>query len=131
MNSTDRSIAWALLVVAIAINILGYVLNWYTQFAWFDEVLHAFTIFTMALLLATYLYGVVLTGARTYALLFVLVVISLGLAVGGLWEILEWIYDRIVHGNVIKGKMDTIIDLVMDTLGGIAAGVLALRMAKD
>jgi VanZ family protein len=127
MTSADRGIAWALVAVAVVVNILGYVLNWYQQFAWFDEALHAFTIFTMALLLVTYLYGVVLTGARTQALLFVLMVICLGLAIGGLWEVAEWLYDRFAHGNAIKGKADTIIDLIMDTFGGIVAGLLALR----
>ena len=129
MSSTDRVLAWVAVLLATAANIAGYALNLYGQWAWFDEVLHAFTIFALALLAAVYLYHVAIMGARTRSLLFVLVVASIGLAIGGAWEVAEWVYDQIASGNVIKGKRDTIIDLVMDAIGGALAGWVAHRMA--
>lgn len=131
MSTTERIVAWVLVALAVTVSILGYVLNWYEQFSWFDEIVHAFTIFAIALLLTVYLYGVALTGARTYPVLFVIAVVSLGLAVGSIWEVAEWIYDQLVRRNAILGKTDTIIDLVMDTLGGVVAGLVAMRMARE
>lgn len=37
----------------------------------------------------------------------------------------------IAQNNAIQGKMDTILDLVWDTLGALVAGVVARTMAKD
>ncbi len=39
-------------------------------------------------------------------------------------------YDRIVRPNAIHGKFDTIVDLIMDTLGALAAGVVCLKMLR-
>lgn len=131
MRSRDRILAWLVVLVAVAINIAGYALNLYQRWTWFDEVLHAYTIFALTLLCAVYLYRVALVGARSRPALFILVVAGIGLAIGGAWEVLEWIYDQIASGNAIKGKRDTIIDLVMDAIGGVLAGWAARRMAAD
>jgi hypothetical protein len=37
--------------------------------------------------------------------------------IGALREIVEWIYDQLVAGNAILGKMETIIDMGMDAMG--------------
>jgi hypothetical protein len=85
----------------------------------------------LTLPVALLLYEVVLTGARTHRFLFVLTVASLGVAVGVLWEIAEWAYDQMVPENAILGKMDTIIDLIMDILGAVAAGIVSVGMVKS
>ena len=84
----------------------------------------------MTLLLAWLLYGVVLKGAEDRSILCVLTVVSLGLAVGALWEIAEWLYDLMVPANAILGKTDTIIDLLMDIAGATVAGILSVGMVK-
>lgn len=127
----NQALAWLFVALAVGANIAGYALNLYRQFIWFDEVLHAYTIFSLTLLLGVYASGVVLIGARSHSVIFVLVVASLGLALGGLWEVAEWVFDQIVRGNVILGKTDTIIDLVVDTVGAVLAGVVNMRMAKQ
>jgi hypothetical protein len=35
--------------------------------------------------------------------------------------------DRIAPGDVIKGKYDTVIDIVMDTIGAVLAGLACLN----
>ena len=128
--SKNNAIVWSFVAVAILVNIAGYLWNLYEKIRLFDEILHAFTTFSLTLLLAWLLYGVVLKGAEDRSILFVLTVVSLGLAVGALWEIAEWLYDLMVPANAILGKTDTIIDLVMDVAGATVAGILSVGMVK-
>ncbi len=67
-----------------------------------------------------------LGGGRGLDVLVLLMIASVGLAIGALWEVAEWGFDRIAPGDVIKGKHDTIIDIVMDTAGAILAGLACL-----
>ena len=124
----EKTTAWVLLGIAVAANAAGYLLNWFGQIAWYDDVVHGYTIFALTLVLALYLYGTVLMGARDHGFLFVLMAASVGLAIGGLWEVAEWAYDQwFAQNNAIQGKRDTILDLVWDTIG---AGIVALAMAR-
>lgn len=129
-SSQNRAIVGGCIAVAILANLAGYWWNLYKQIRWFDEILHAFTTFALTLLLAWLLYGVVLKGAQTRPILLILTVASLGLGIGALWEIAEWVYDQMVAGNVILGKNDTIIDMIMDAMGAALAGVASVGMAK-
>lgn len=129
-SSRNRLIVWGLLVVAALVNAAGYLWDLYDRFGWFDEVVHAYTTFALTLPLALLLYDVVLTGAQTQKILFILTVASLGVAIGVLWEIVEWAYDQMVPENAILGKLDTIIDLIMDILGGVAAGIVTVTMVR-
>jgi hypothetical protein len=47
----------------------------------------------------------------------------MGLAIGALWGIFEWVYDQIVRPNAIFG-------LIMDSIGALAAGYVYSRMPK-
>lgn len=132
ITAGEKTTAWILLAIAVAANAAGYFLNWFGQIAWYDDVVHGYTIFALTLVLALYLYGASLIGAVDHALLFVLTAASIGLAIGGLWEVAEWAYDQwFASGNAIQGKRDTILDLVWDSLGALAAGVVARAMARD
>lgn len=123
--------AWGFLAVALLANVAGYWFNLYEQFVWFDEVLHAYTMFAITLFLALVLYNVVLTGVQHHPLALVLVIAGIGLALGTLWEIGEWGYDQLVQPNIILGKTDTIYDLILDTGGALLAGALAAVMLKQ
>lgn len=125
-----RMIVWTILVAAVVLNIVGYVWNLYERISWFDRLVHGYTFFALTLSLALWLYGVVLTGVRTHGVLFVLIVACLGVGLGALWEIAEWGLDQVVSGNIIRGKFDTILDLIMDTLGSLLAGWVALAMLR-
>lgn len=129
-TSGNRAIVWVIVVIAILVNAAGYALNLYDRFGWFDEVTHTYTSFTLTLLLALLLYGDVLSGVRRSPILLVLIVASLGIAIGALWEIAEWVYDQMVPENAILGKTDTMIDLMLDSLGALAAGIVGIVMIK-
>ena len=124
-SARNRAIVWGFLAIAALVNIAGYLWDLYQQFWWFDEALHAYTTFALTLPLALLLYGVVLHGAQTRPILFILAVASLGIATGALWEIAEWAYDHMVPENAILGKTDTMIDLIMDITGALAAGIVS------
>lgn len=129
-TARDRAVVWTLLVLAVVGNIAGYALDLYSAMWWFDEVIHAYTIAVLTLFLGLLMYNRVLTGANTYALLLLLMIANIGLALGGLWEVAEWAYDQQVASNVILGKTDTIIDLIMDTIGSLAGAAVAVWMVR-
>ncbi|HEV7253050.1 MAG TPA: hypothetical protein VGN97_08100 [Mesorhizobium sp.] len=124
-STAGKAIAWAALAAAVAANIAGYALDLYGQFWWFDRILHAFTLFAMTLWLAFLVFA---PGFREgYRVRTFFLVLSLGLAIGAVWEIAEWAYDQLAPQNVIKGKFDTVLDLIMDTVGAALAALLCHR----
>ena len=129
-TSGGRAVAWFLLVVLGVANIAGYALDLYARFWWFDRILHACTIFALTFWLGLFVCNRVLRGGPGRDALIVLMIASVGLAIGALWEVAEWGFDRIAPGDVIKGKHDTIIDIVMDTLGALVAGVAGLKFLR-
>ena len=130
-SAGQKRIAWVLLGLAAAANAAAYLLGLWDRFVWYDDVVHFYATFALTLVLGLYLYGPVLTGARTAALPLVLVIASVGLAIGSLWELAEWAYDGYVPGDVIQGKVDTMLDLALDTAGALLAGALAVYFARD
>jgi uncharacterized membrane protein YjdF len=58
------------------------------------------------------------------------VTFALGMAIGGVWEILEWTSDQIFGSNLSMGNDDTVGDLVSDTLGSAAGGGLLVAWTK-
>lgn len=128
---TQKATSIGLIALALLMSAAGSLFGLYGLFGWFDEVLHAYFSFTVALLLALYAYGAVLTGRRSNEALLVLAVAGLGLAVGTLWEMWEWLYDLYVADNVILGKTDTMIDLTLDLTGGLVAGLVSLPMLRS
>jgi hypothetical protein len=52
------------------------------------------------------------------------------LLVGGVWEIFEWGSDELFGSNLSMGNDDTVGDLIADTLGSIAGGLLLVAWTK-
>lgn len=127
-GATGRIIAWVLLIAMGLINVAGYAFDLYQRFWWFDRVLHACTILAMTLWLAIFVFNTTLNSKLDGSLLYICLVASVGVALGALWEVAEWGFDLVMAGDLIKGKHDTMLDVVMDTIGAILAGILALRL---
>ncbi len=123
-------IAWVLLAILGLVNAAGYVLDLYARFWWFDRILHGCTILAAKFWLALFVCNRVLRGGHGRDVLVVLVIASVGLAIGALWEVAEWAFDRIAPGDVIKGEHDPIINIVMDTAGAVLAGLASLTFLK-
>jgi hypothetical protein len=59
-----------------------------------------------------------------------LITFALGLAIGGLWEILEWSSDGLFGSNLSMSNDDTAGDLIADSLGAAAGGLLLVAWTK-
>ena len=113
-----------LFVVAALLNAGGWIGLFY-QPGPYDEITHAFTTFSVTLALSFIVYGSMLTLFRSHRRLYLLTIISFGIAIGALWEIFEWVTAT------INSLDDTIVDLIMDTIGAIAASLLSLRALQE
>lgn len=129
-TSRGRVIGWTLLVALGVANIAGYAFDLYQQFWWFDRVLHACKILALTLWLALFVFGKTINREHRHRVLIVLLLASVGIALGALWEVAEWGFDQIVPGDVIKGKHDTLLDIVMNTAGAVVAGIMALNLTR-
>ena len=127
----QRATAWGLAIIGAVAAIASVVFGLYAVFPWFDEALHAYNFFALTLLVAVYAHGVILTGGREHGFLLVLIIAAIGLALGAVWEIAEFAYDHfIAKPNVILPKIDTIVDMLLDTAGALVAGLVCLRMLR-
>ena len=127
----QKATAWGLAAFGAMAAVASVVFGLYSRFPWFDEALHAYNFFALTLLVAVYAYGVVLTGGRRHGFLLVLIIAAIGLALGAAWEIAEFGYDHfIAKPNVILPKIDTIIDMILDTAGALVAGLVCLKMLR-
>jgi hypothetical protein len=59
-----------------------------------------------------------------------LVTFALGVAIGGLWEILEWSSDNLFGSNLSMSNDDTVGDLIADSLGAATGGLLLVAWTK-
>jgi hypothetical protein len=59
-----------------------------------------------------------------------LVTFALGVAIGGLWEILEWSSDALFGSNLSMSNDDTAGDLIADSLGAATGGALLVAWTK-
>ena len=126
-----RITIWSIFISAILISVGASWASLYERLWWFDEAVHFYSFFSFTLLVATLLYGLTLTGRNQHPVLLLLTIICIGLALGALWEIIEWSYDLIRAGDIIKGKRDTMIDLVFDAIGALVAGIFVLGINKN
>lgn len=128
-------VAWGLAALAFAANVAGYAFDLYERFGWFDRVLHAGTILAITFWLALLVCARILhpdhgRGASWPCSSWP-VLASVGVALGALWEVAEWGADLVLAGDVIRGKHDTVMDLIMDTGGALVAAALAVRVLRS
>lgn len=114
-----------LFVIAGLVNALGYVLTLWHEATPFDEIVHAFTSFTLCAAAGWLLLSrtKLLSGNQNARL--ILAVAAIGLVLGLLWEAFEWMI------GIIGSPRDTIMDLVMDMVGAIAAGLFCAWAAGN
>lgn len=113
-----------LFVISALLNAGGWIGLFY-QPGPYDEITHAFTTFSITLALSFIVYNSMLSVFRSHRRLYILTIISFGIAIGALWEVFEWVTAT------INSLDDTIGDLVMDTLGAIAASLLSLLALQE
>ncbi|MBD2169291.1 hypothetical protein H6G04_33560 [Calothrix membranacea FACHB-236] len=115
-----------LFVVAALVNALGWVWDLFNMPGPYDEIVHAYTTFAITLALSFLVYSSMLNIFRNHTLLYLLTIASFGIAIGAVWEVIEWSAGKILSTEVIVGLDDTIIDLIMDSLGASLAALISL-----
>ena len=122
-----RWLAWSAAAVAAVLSAFAHYAALY-RVGRFDLLVHAVTAAALTLLLAAYMRAM-LPGVWRPAS-YVAALVALGVAIGAAWEVGEWLYDALTHGNAIRGKTDTMTDLVADALGALFAAATALAVER-
>ena len=107
-----------IVVFAAIVNAGGWAWNWYDQIVWFDEVVHAFTSFAVISAVAHLGWRRAWIDAAPGAVRFVFWTAAAGLGLGIAWELFESSFLNLHF-------WDTVVDLVMDTVGAALAGWFA------
>jgi len=122
-----------LLFLALFLHVGGGALGIYDVFGPWDIVTHFVSTFMLALIFVTLFFvanhhwGLMrMTPARI-----VLVTMVIAMSLGLLWEGMEWAADKLFDIRAQDGIGDTLMDLVMDAVGGMAAALLAVRWARN
>lgn len=115
---------WIALLVLLTLfvhHFVGYRLNYYVSSDTFDRYLHGFGSFSFAL------FGYTLIGNLTEVggspLFRAIFIACLGVTLGVLFEIFEFIIDQKKFTYLQKGLSDTDWDLIFNLFGAILAGV--------
>jgi hypothetical protein len=122
-------------VVVLTLHAVGEALGWYDSLGWFDRVVHV----VLPCLVAPVLYiGLARlevlpdprdeTHARHYTGM-AIVAFCLGMAVGGLWEIVEFASDDMLDTALSEGNSDTVGDLLADAVGSLFGALLLVAWA--
>jgi peptidoglycan biosynthesis protein MviN/MurJ (putative lipid II flippase) len=117
---------------ALFIHIVGGVLNTYHTIPYYDDIAHlvssvliAFLSFVIIYLLDKYWDGLHMD---MYAMAFVVVVATM--AMGVIWEFMEWGTDLALGTREQWGLEDTLSDLFIDMIGGIGMAIIGVSLIK-
>jgi VanZ family protein len=84
--------------------------------------------FALTLWLGLFVFIGVFRPDRAHGLRAFLLLLSIGVAVGAVWEVAEWGADELTSADMIKGKYDTVLDIIMDIAGSVLAALLAITV---
>lgn len=120
-----------LLILAALINAGAWVWQSHRVFGLYDVVTHTYTSFAMAFALGNYLIKKKFTLYHAEKLITFLTIVCIGISLGALWEIYEWTIDFFVTSEIIPSLNDTIIDLILDSLGSLTASGILIYLMKE
>ena len=130
ISLTGKTFAWAMVAVAAIVNVLGYTNSLYQEWWWFDRALHGYTIWAVTLWRGAIVFAEVFRPEYARSARVFLLTVAVGVAAGAIWEIAEWGLDQVASGNIIKGKYDTVLDIILDTIGAILAAFMIIGFAN-
>ena len=113
-----------IVVTAALLNAGGWAWNWYQSFAWFDEFIHLFTASAVMSAIGYIARSRGWTSAAPGTGKFILWTAAVGFGLGIVWEVFESMFLNLTF-------WDTIVDLVMDTLGAAVAGWFVAQVAPE
>lgn len=112
---------------------LGELHGWYTRFWWWDLFLHGTSAIVIGIIGYLFLSALLqATRARASPVLVATFTFSFALAIGTLWEVVEYLIDLSLGTSMQKsGLTDTMTDLLIDAFGALLAGVAAAIHVRD
>lgn len=122
----------AAMAASLSDSFFGYYLNYYQQSFVFDKIQHAFG--TYAFSLFAYVLVAQLLVKPVNRLFTFILVLSLGIAIGAVYEIGEFIGDQIGNPDYPSqpSLLDTDLDLIGDIIGAAFAGLhVVFRLFKS
>ena len=127
MKRNPLAVALSVLIILIAaFHIIATRYNLYFSIPWFDSLLHLLGGFWAGLFSIYYIFGFVKpSGEIKTAKIFLVGIIS-ALFIGAIWEIYEYKFG-FTFTTKSSYALDTFSDLVMDTVGAIAASFYVSR----
>lgn len=114
-------------LLAFALHVVGHALGWYQNYAWYDTLLH----FSVPLVCVLILYALsqatdwIWDWRKVTPLEVGIYLFAMSVALGTLWEILEFGMDQLFGTREQDSLYDTMIDLIMDVSGAILGSVAA------
>jgi hypothetical protein len=124
------------IVLALTLQAWGEALHLYDSISWFDNVVH----FSLPFFGGPTLYIVLArldvvpdpkdATTRHHYIGIGIVAFALGIALGGLWEIVEWASDNTLGSSLQLSNDDTIGDLIADSLGSLCGAALLVCWAR-
>ena len=123
------------LAVCVLVLVAGWssALEWYTSVFLWDKLIHVVLTGLLAALLAVIAADLRLVphapdaGRVSVSIL----VFTVGLAIGAVWEMCEWLGHNYVDSAIFVGYDDTIGDLAADGLGGLLVGLVLPWLAAE
>lgn len=113
----------ALIAACFLLSGAGWAFDWYSDFWWFDVLLHGLNPVPMVAGTMFMLWKADLVSALPQKGRFVLIATGLGFLLGIVWELIEYTY-------LVLTWPDTILDIVMDTAGAAIGGHLAVWLIE-
>ncbi len=110
---------------------MGEGLGFYSRYWLFDNILHLFGSGVSALLAFIITFSLHYTGKLrlTYPLIG-LFTVTFAMAIGGMWEILEYSVDTLFGKTTQHGLADTMSDLIYDLIGGVISGTFGMLYVR-
>jgi len=105
-------------ILAATINAGGWAWNWYVAFIWFDELVHTYSPFAIVAVLMFWFWRAGWVTARPASGKWVILAAGCGFVLGVAWEIVEAFF-------IDLRLQDTIVDLMLDTIGASLGGWLS------
>ncbi len=112
---------------------LGEARDFYDRFWWWDILLHGSSAIVMGLIGFLSVYVFYMTNKVRVAPIYVAAIsLALAISVGTLWEIFEFMADWGLGTRMQKsGLVDTMTDLIMDTVGGFIAAAVGYYYVRN
>lgn len=127
------------LVVAMALQTLGYPLDFFATFSFWDETLHSFVPAVVAPLLYITLVrldalpdlGGLGRGEQRHRYVGILLAtVALGVALGAFYEVWEYAGNHYLGTSYRIGYADAVADMTLNTIGSLVGGLMLLVWAE-